>query len=350
MPCGGNARTRTPIDMRWLRCAAVALLAIVLFPEPGLAWGPGMHILVGTELLAALGLLPAAIAAILRHYPLDFLYGSIAADITFGKKYAPVGRNCHHWHVGEELYEEANSDRTRACALGYLTHLAGDTIAHNFFLPRQLVTSANTQTIGHSYWEHRMDVHLGQAYLRAASRLATEFDHTESDRLMDRVLDRAVFSFEINRRIFKGMVRLADHDAWQAMFDRVLDYSRWDIDEREVATWLRHTFDFATDYLIHRKDSVAAYHDPTGERALGEAKMLNRQYGPRKMQHQAELAQVAAERFALPEETPGWWEHRITAEGMWVDLVHLKAELIRPKDKKKRKLSWRSAPSSDASG
>lgn len=320
--------------MRWFQLLALALAAILLLPQPGLAWGPGMHILVGTEMLAALGLLPAAVAAILRRHPLDFLYGSIAADITFGKKYAPVGRNCHHWHVGEELYEAADSDATRACALGYLTHLGADTIAHNFFLPRQLLTSANTQTIGHSYWEHRMDVHLGQAYLRAAWRLINEFDHSHNDELMNRVLDRAVFSFQTNRRIFRGMIRLADHDAWQAMFDRVLDYSRWDVDDHEVAMWLRYTFDFATDYLINRKRSVSAFLDPTGERALGEAKMLNRQYGPRKAHRQEELARVADERFALPEATPGWWDQRVTAEGMWVDLVHLKAKLIRPKEKR----------------
>jgi len=324
--------------MRWIAVCTLALAAIPLLPEPALAWGPGMHILVGTEMLAALGLLPPAIAGILRRYPLNFLYGSIAADITFGKKYAPVGRNCHHWHVGEELFEAADSDQTRASALGYLTHLAGDTIAHNFFLPRKLVTSANTQAIGHSYWEHRMDVHLGQAYLRAAWRLVDEFDHQADDELMDRVLDRTVFSFQTNQRIFRGMIRLADHQAWRAMFDRVLDLSRWDVDDHQVAMWLRYTFEFATDYLIKRKDSRAAYLDPTGERALGEAKMLNRQYGLRKMQRQDELVRVAREHFELPEP-PGWWEKRVTADGMWFDLVHLKAKLIRPRQK--RRVPWR---------
>lgn len=317
--------------MGWLRILALAGLAILVVPEPAWAWGPGMHVLVSTELLGALALLPAAIADILRRYPLDFLYGAIAADMTIGKKYAPVGRNCHHWHVGEELYDAADSDATRACALGYLTHLAGDTIAHNYFLPRKLLTSANTQAIGHSYWEHRMDIHLGQAYLRAAFHLLKDFDHSHNDRLMDRVLDRTVFSFQTNRLIFKGMIRLADHDRWRAMFDRVLDYSRWDVDDQEVGVWLRHTFNFAADYLIKRKESVAAFLDPTGERALGQAKMLNRIHGGRKTDRQDELADLADEWFALPEEFPGWWEQRLGAEGMWIDLVHLKAILIRPK-------------------
>ncbi len=321
--------------MRWLSILAVAVLAILVLPEPAFAWGPGMHILVGTELLGALGLLPAAVARVLRRHPLDFLYGCIAADITFAKKYAPVGRNCHHWHVGEELYEAAEDDATRACALGYLTHLAGDTVAHNYFLPRQLLTSANTQAIGHSYWEHRMDIHLGQAYLRAARHLITDVDHAHNDELLDRVLDRTVFSFQTNRRIFRGMIRLADHDTWQAMFDRVLDYSRWDVNDHEVAGWMRHTFDFSADYLINRKNSVTAFLDPTGERALSEAKMLNRQFGLRKAQRQEESSRLADEHFQLPDRVPGWWQKRLGAPGMWVDLVHLKAKLIRPKRRRR---------------
>lgn len=321
--------------MRWLKVLGLAALALILMPEPAWAWGPGMHILVGTEVLAALALLPAGVARLLRRYPLDFLYGSIAADITFAKKYAPVGRHCHHWHVGEELYDEATMDSTRACALGYLAHLAADTIAHNFFLPRKLLTSANTQAIGHSYWEHRMDVHLGQAYLRAAFNLINDFDHTHSDALMDRVLDRTVFSFETNRRIFRGMIRLADLDTWRAMFDRVLDYSRWDVDDEEVAAWLRLTFNYTADYLIERRDSVAARLDPTGERHLGIAKRLNREVGRRKTQNQQQLAALADERFPLPNGTPAWWEERLAAEGMWVDLVHLKSELIRPKPRRR---------------
>jgi hypothetical protein len=320
--------------MRWLPTVCLAGLGILLVPEPAWAWGPGMHILVGTELLAALGLFPPAIADLLRRYPYDFLYGCIAADITFGKKYAPVDRHCHHWHVGEELYEAADSDATRACAIGYLTHLAGDTIAHNYFLPRKLVTSANTQAIGHSYWEHRMDIHLGQAYLRAAFHLITDFDQSHNDRLMDRVLDRAVFSFQTNRRIFRGMIRLADHTTWQAMFDRVLDYSRWDVDDSEMAIWIRNTFDFAADYLINRKNSPTGFLDPTGDRALGEAKRLNRVHGPMgKTQRQEELSVLADESFPLPDQTYGWWNQRVTAEGMWIDLVHLKAKLFRPKAK-----------------
>lgn len=309
--------------LRGLPILAIAVVAIFVTPDSAWAWGPGMHILVGSEILGALTLLPAAVAELLRRYPYDFLYGCIAADITFAKKYAPVDRHCHHWHVGEEIFDAADSEATRACALGYLTHLAGDTTAHNFFLPRRLLATANTQAIGHSYWEHRIDMHLGQAYVAAARLLITQFDHSHNDRVIDGVLDRTVFSFQTNRKIFKGMIRLADHSTWQALFDRLIDYSRWDVTDTEVVGWLRCTFDFSIDYLIRRGHSASELLDPAGERALHEAKRLARIVGMRKADRQGDLERLAEERFPLPEELPTWWDERLRAEGLWVDLTHL---------------------------
>lgn len=320
--------------MRWLAALSIAGFALLLSPEPAWAWGPGTHIFIGTEILGGLSLLPPAVEHLLRRYPHDFLYGCIAPDITFAKKYAPVGRNCHHWHVGTELFTAADSDATRACALGYLSHLAADTIAHNHFLPRRLLTSANTQAIGHSYWEHRMDVHLGEAYIRAARQLITEFDHSHSDELLDQVLSRTVFSFRTNRRIFRGMIRVANHNTWQSVFDRVIDYSRWDVDEAEVATWVRLGFDCVADYLVRGAESVPTSLDPTGEAALRVAGQLRRQVGLKKAEHKEELERLAEERFPLPEKLPDWWERRLRSEGISVDLVNpTKA----PKTSKKRR-------------
>src|SRR5207245_674454 len=105
--------------------------------------------------------LPSLVADRWRALPYDFLYGNIAADTSMAKKYAPVGRHCHAWHVGQEIFDLAPSDPLRAFGLGYLSHLAADTIAHNFFVPRQLVLTSSTVALGHSYWESRVEPHLG---------------------------------------------------------------------------------------------------------------------------------------------------------------------------------------------
>src|SRR5690606_41410725 len=118
-----------------------------------------------------------AVAALLAAYPRDYLYGSVAADISLAKKYVPEGRHCHHWHIGEEIYEAADTDRLKAVGLGYLSHLAADTIAHHFFVPRQLPVTSSRKGLGHSYWEHRMDQQLGERNPRHARHVVTDHAH-----------------------------------------------------------------------------------------------------------------------------------------------------------------------------
>ena len=88
----------------------VAFAWLFLCPDQALAWGPGTHIALGETLLESLWLLPPALRAILGRWPLHFLYGSVAADISFAKKYVPEGRHCHHWHVGEEILASAENE------------------------------------------------------------------------------------------------------------------------------------------------------------------------------------------------------------------------------------------------
>src|SRR5437762_3130066 len=76
-----------------------ALAGIALLPAVAHAWTPGTHVYLGESVLANLHQLPAALADLLRAFPYDYLYGNIAADTSLAKKYAPVGRHCHAWHV-----------------------------------------------------------------------------------------------------------------------------------------------------------------------------------------------------------------------------------------------------------
>src|SRR3954470_79397 len=134
------------------RVALAVLLALVLSPAAAHAWTPGTHIFLGEAVMRSLALLPAGIAELLAAYPYDFLYGSIAADTSIAKKYAAAGRHCHSWNVGFEIYDDAAAPRMRAFGLGYLAHLAADTVAHNYFVPHQLAITSTTTALGHSYW------------------------------------------------------------------------------------------------------------------------------------------------------------------------------------------------------
>lgn len=291
--------------------ATGALLLILVLPADAWAFGPATHIYLGHQLLDMLFLLPDALAGLIRAHPQSFLYGSVAADISFAKKYVPAGRHCHFWHVGEEILHSADNDRLRSVAFGYLSHLAADTIAHNFFVPRQLLLTSSTKALGHGYWEHRFDSHLGERYAAIAREVVMDYDHSEADNLFDRVLSGTIFSFETNRRIFRGMIRIQDNDRWRTVFDRVLQSSRWDLTGDTVEGYVSKSFDFVIDYLLRRRDSHAAALDPTGEFNLQLAKKVRRLALRENLTPDAGvLRELADDFFPVPDPDLGYLRRR----------------------------------------
>lgn len=292
--------------------AIAAVLLVFLCPEPAWAWGPATHVYLGTGVLETLFLLPPAVRAILAAYPRDFLYGSVAADISLAKKYVPEGRHCHSWRIGEEIYQTAETDRLRAVGLGYLAHLAADTLAHNIFVPRQLLLTSSTRALGHSYWEHRMDIQLAERYTAIAREVVMNHDHSAADALFDRVLSATLFSFRTNRRIFRGMIRFQDNERWHNVFGTVLENSRWTLSDREMEDYMHRSFDYVVDYLRCRGEAIAAGLDPIGEENLRLSKKIRRmaiREGTERGSPDV-LRDLADDFFPLPPIPFGYWERR----------------------------------------
>lgn len=277
-------------------------------PEPVAAWGPATHVAIGEAVLGALYLVPPAVRALLERYPLHFLYGSVAADISFAKKYVPEGRHCHNWHVGKEILAAAPTERLRAVGYGYLAHLAADTVAHNVFVPRQLLLTSTTQALGHTYWEHRMDMHVGEEFLSLARHVVVDHDHGEADELFDEVLSRTVFSFGTNRRLFDGMIRFQGHERWQKIFGQVLAKSRFDLPNPIVEAYFERGFEQVIGYLRNGDDSPAADLDPVGDVNLRLAKKVRRRaLSDSTADHPEVLLEMADAFFPMPSDELEYW-------------------------------------------
>jgi len=288
--------------------AAAAVLALAVIPGVAHAWTPGTHIYLGETTLASLQLLPTQVAALLRAFPYDFLYGSIAADTSIAKKYAPVGRHCHAWHVGQEILDRADSERLRAFGLGYLAHLAADSVAHNFFVPRQLVVASTTIALGHSYWESRFETHLGEHFSRTAMDVI-RMEHSSSDAHLDRILSPTIFSVRTSRRLFRGMVGLTETQSWQAAFRVVADRSRWDLSDTEVERQMRVAFQLVMEVLAQDGGAQARKLDPSGEASLGMAKRVRLDVLRNRLPRDPwRLSKLAEERFGLPPYQLPYWE------------------------------------------
>jgi hypothetical protein len=295
-----------------LVCVGLVLLVV---PHQAHAWTPGTHIYLAESVLGNLSSLPAAAGDLLRAYPFDFLYGNIAADSSIAKHYAPLGRHCHYWHVGQEIHDLAGSDALRAFGLGYLCHLSADTIAHNYFVPRQLMLTSSTAAVGHSYWEARVESHLGDAYSKAAKDVIL-LNHSEADAHLDRIIAPTIFSVRTNRRLFRGMVHITDTSGWQRATQVAREYSRWPLGDEDVEQHLGLSYDFMVE-LLGGPASPAMQLDPSGERPLKMAKELRRrvlrQTGRRNV---AGLEESAREHFGLPDRPLIFW-NRILQKLPW---------------------------------
>lgn len=277
--------------------AAVFALLFVAMPDTLWAWTPGTHVFLGDAVLRNLALLPGDIANLLAAFPADFLYGSIAADTSIAKKYAEVGRHCHSWKIGLEIHDEATDARLRAFALGYMSHLAADVVAHNFYVPRQLAVTSSTTALGHSYWESRIDTHIGELWPRRARELLSE-DNSSSDHHLDRILSPTLFGTPTNRRIFRGMVYVTDTDSWQRIFQLVEENSRWDLSDGDVGRYLTRSFDYIIDLLQVWDSSEPFRFDPSGDEPLRSAKRVRR--AARKQGGHVRVALQADRMFGMP--------------------------------------------------
>jgi len=309
-----------------LRRVAVVIVLVMawglLHPVVAHAWTPGTHIYLGEAVLANLRLLPPGVATLLQAFPFDYLYGTIAPDTSIAKKYVPAGRHSHFWNVGQETFDYAPSDALRAFGLGYLSHLAADTIAHNYFVPRQLVLTASTRSMGHSYWESRVETHLGDRYARKAREII-QLDQAAADRHLERIISPTLFSVRTNRRLFRGMVHLAHTKSWQRAMQAARDRSRWLLDDQDVERHLRIAYDLTVEMLAEaeRSSSTATVRslDPNGAQALRAAKRLRRkELGLGSLGSPTRLLELAEERFGARALELGYW-NKSRIERPWAD-------------------------------
>ena len=284
--------------MRWLALTALALVVLALLPTDAWAWTPGTHIYLAEQIVNGAHLVPGVVGELIRAFPYDYLYGSIAADTSFAKKYAPAGRHPHAWHVAQEIHDKAESDALRAFGLGYLSHLAADVIAHNHFVPRQLILSRGPAGVAHAYWEARIERVLGHRYSREAMDLL-RMDHTPADRLLDTVLSPTLFSTPNNRKIFRGMVRIADQRSYQATLRLAEDFSGVALTEEDVGRHLEQSRDAIIQMLVEANASIRDT-DPSGESSLRAARLARKELLQIGASDLGRLRAEAEKRFGLP--------------------------------------------------
>lgn len=250
-------------------------IAAILLPTDAFAWGGGIHMQLGVHVLANLELVGGDVAALLAAHPKDFLYGCLAPDITVGKKYTHYLLHCHRWGIGRTLLKAAGTDHQKACAYGYLCHLAADTVAHNYYVPYKIIRSFPTITMKHTYWEMRFEAFVEKDVWDLA-RIVCCADRRANDVLLRNVLTTTLFSFGTNKRILSSILVLARVEKLQKILQTLSSKSRYQLTEADRDEYMELAREAIFDFLQHPDDSKFLKVDPTGEKALAAADALRK--------------------------------------------------------------------------
>lgn len=252
------------------------LLGIFFFPSDALAWGPITHLYYGTKVLNQLSLLLPPLQELLKLFPNDFLYGCIAADITLKKDKVDYLHNCHNWDVGLNILKKAKVPQQKAFAYGYLSHLAADTISHNYFVPYYIISSFPTKTLKHVYWELRFDSTRPKKFWKLAKKLAVTYHKSTHDQLLNGLLKKTLFSFRTNKFIFNSIMRLEHSKYWYELVCNVGKKSSWELPINDIQELESLAMEAIIDFLNYGRKSKFYFIDPSGKLALQKAKLLRK--------------------------------------------------------------------------
>ncbi|MFO1464709.1 MAG: zinc dependent phospholipase C family protein [bacterium] len=223
--------------------------------------------------LAHAAVLAPPIRALLKKFPETFLYGTIAADIIFGKKYAGELYHCHHWDVALPLLDRAETERERTFIYGYLSHLSVDTVAHNFFVPYKIIRSYETLTLRHTYWEMRFDLKLDPKVWKTLEEVA-EGDYRELDRFLERCLKRTIFSFKTNKKIFDSLLLVQRMNKWRQAAELLAKRSDYELEDQDVREYKNLCHEVLIEFLQGPEQARVLRADPAGQLKLLYAKEM----------------------------------------------------------------------------
>lgn len=248
-------------------------ILFLLIPDGAYAWGPGTHLEIALAVLGNSLWCAPFIRGLIESHPAEFIYGHVSPDIIVGKKYAGAIHHCHNWSIGKLILEEAKNDWDRAAAWGYLTHLAADCVAHNYFVPYKMIQSFPNRSMGHAYWEMRFDLfvpdHCWKEIDKVIHRNYTSFDH-----LLERVLKKTIFSYRTNKKIFNSIMILHRMRQFRFGLKTYARASRWALDEGRVRHYKDLIFKSVREFLEQPEEAQCLKADPAGLRKLRYAQEL----------------------------------------------------------------------------
>jgi hypothetical protein len=279
-------------------CKILAILSIIIFKElifsdGAWAWGPAVHTVISCNILGSYSQILPGIAAIIQAFPSEYIYGGISADFFLGKGHKKKEGHSHNWETGFRFLGDANSEKEAAHAYGFLSHLAADVVAHNYYVPDLIDRVATSKKIGHFYSEAFADKYVDPLYLRLAKDVLS-MDHLECDRMLRSAVIKNSYGLTAKKHIYAQSVRISDYlYCLPVIFNREGN-SPYNAEDEYMAFMIELSFKLVKDLLSNPDSSVCLSHDPIGSdniRRADRKKIFSRVYNNRKSSCQFPIAQ-----------------------------------------------------------
>ena len=267
-----TSRARLPVA--WFLVVGAAVLAAVLWPSEAHAWGPLAHLGFSSGALECQSIFSPATRAVLQQFASEFHYGSLAADIVVGKNLARYAVHCHNWAVGFRVLDRARGDAQKAFGLGFLAHLAADTVAHNYFVPYKTVEGFRKRASGHAYWELRFDQRQTPDLWKLARHVSRAEYREHDEHLEEQLAESQVIPFSISRKLFGSLLVAARLKRWQRMSAMVARERDLPLHHEELRECHKLGVEQIVDLLKRGANAACVGADPTGGRNLHLAESL----------------------------------------------------------------------------
>jgi hypothetical protein len=146
------------------RTALLWSVPAVLFAGDALAWGLYTHVYFAQLLVWAVPLLDPDLRRAVRRFPQRLMAGACLPDLALVGTTARTRAfdASHRWETAHALLDAARDDQSRACAVGAMSHLWVDIIAHNHFVPAHEHLWWNVPMLTHAIAEWAMDWHVAR--------------------------------------------------------------------------------------------------------------------------------------------------------------------------------------------
>jgi hypothetical protein len=272
---------------------SIIILKELMFSDGAWAWGPAIHTVISCNMLGSCSQILPAIASIIQSFPNEYIYGSISADFFIGKGQKKKKGHSHNWETGFKFLGEVNNEKEASYAYGFLSHLAADVVAHNYFVPSQVQRVSKWKKMGHIYSEAIADRFVGPIYLKIVKDVLS-MDHIDCDRLLKSTVVRNGYGLKTKKHIYTQSVRISDYLFCLPVFSDMETNSSYNVEDEHMAFMIELSFKLVQDLLSYLDSSTCLSHDPIGSdnlRLAGQNGIFSRLFNNGQLPYPFPIAQ-----------------------------------------------------------